>query len=319
MCSTRRPLAATVDLVEFTDAVARWQRDGFVVCPRLLSSEELAPGVAELSELFPTADEFHDNADPDRNARFRDEFDGITNFPFVSAALSRLAVHPRLIELAAGLLSNDDLRVYSIEAWAKFTGAADYDQPHHRDYLAHTLLVPTQDPRFNEVEMFLYLCDVPRSLGPTSFVPKKLTRDIPSLPNWYPREDAAVDPEHPTWGSPTGRPDLYTEEVTAEGPAGTVVAYSLNTFHRGTQLTAPRGARYTLHITFRSGTSDWTTRRSWTDQANTDEWRNFVTSASARQLELFGFPAPGHPYWTSETLAGVALRYPGLDSSIWLT
>jgi hypothetical protein len=305
--------------VDVVDALARWDQDGFVVCPKLLPIAELAPGCAELGLLFPTADEFHDDADPSRNARFRDEFDGITNFPFVSAALSRLSVHPSLIELATALLGTDDLRVYSIEAWAKYTGAADYDQPHHRDYLAHTLLVPTHDPRFREVEMFLYLTDVPRTLGPPSFVPRRITCDIPALPNWYPRQDADVDPDHPTWGSPTGRPDLYDEEVSAEGPAGTVVAYALDTFHRGTQLTEPRGARYTLHVTFRAGTSDWTSRRAWTDKANTVEWHAFVTSASIRQLELFGFPARGHPYWTSETLAGMALRYPGLDPSSWET
>ena len=34
----------------------------------------------------------------------------------------------------------------------------------------------------------------------------------------------------------------------------------------------------------------------------------------------FGFPAPGHPYWTDETLDGVAARYPGMDMapSAWL-
>jgi hypothetical protein len=32
-----------------------------------------------------------------------------------------------------------------------------------------------------------------------------------------------------------------------------------------------------------------------------------------RQRDLFGFPRPGDPYWTEETLAGVAARYPGID------
>ena len=32
---------------------------------------------------------------------------------------------------------------------------------------------------------------------------------------------------------------------------------------------------------------------------------------------LLGFPKPGHPYWTPETIAGVAARYPGLDMEPW--
>ncbi len=36
-----------------------------------------------------------------------------------------------------------------------------------------------------------------------------------------------------------------------------------------------------------------------------------------RQLALFGFPPPGHPYWTEATLAGTAQRYPGLNMTPW--
>jgi hypothetical protein len=32
---------------------------------------------------------------------------------------------------------------------------------------------------------------------------------------------------------------------------------------------------------------------------------------------LFGFPPPGHPFWTEATLTGMAERYPGLDLSAW--
>jgi hypothetical protein len=32
---------------------------------------------------------------------------------------------------------------------------------------------------------------------------------------------------------------------------------------------------------------------------------------------VLGFPPPGHPYWTAQTLAGVAARYPMLDLSPW--
>jgi hypothetical protein len=34
---------------------------------------------------------------------------------------------------------------------------------------------------------------------------------------------------------------------------------------------------------------------------------------SVRQRDLFGFPPPGSDYWTQETLAGVAARYPAMD------
>ncbi len=270
------------------DTRAAFQRDGFVIVPCHVREGELAPAIRALHGEFPTADEFHDNVTPERNARFRDEFNGITNFPFASVELSLLAVHDRIVRLAEELLQTPGLRVYSIEAWAKYTGAANYDQPHHRDYLNHTLLVPSRGPA-SQVEMFLYLTDVTPELGPPSLVPAHLASALPALPNWYPRAAGHRDDEHPEWVSRQGRPDLYEHEVRADGPAGTVVAYRIETFHRGTELTAARGARFTIHVSFRAADCDWIMRRAWTDTANTEAWDHFVAlrhTPPARALRL---------------------------------
>jgi hypothetical protein len=42
-----------------------------------------------------------------------------------------------------------------------------------------------------------------------------------------------------------------------------------------------------------------------------------IERCSQRQLEVLGFPPPGHDYWDEETLRGAAERYPGLDLSLW--
>ena len=128
-----------------------------------------------------------------------------------------------------------------------------------------------------------------------------------------------TDPDAPSgWVSDIGRLELYVSEVSAAGPAGTVVAYRLDTFHRGTELTRAGGARYTIHVSFRTISADWIGRHSWPSRENSPEWVAFVVGASPRQLQLFGFPAPGEPYWTQETLAGMWLRYPGFDVQPWL-
>jgi len=299
------------------EAVEGFEHDGFVVLPGYLSAEDIGAAVGELPVVFPRADEFHDDADPARNERFRDEFGGIVDFPFGAPELSLLAVHPRLIDLAEDLLGAGDLRVYSIEAWAKYSGAADYDQPHHRDYLNHSLVVPAPDQPPAQVEMFVYLTDVPAGMGPPSYVPIRHTARLPALPNWYPREAGVIDAEHPGWVSGEASPGLYDVEVAAAGPAGTVVAYRLETFHRGTALRADRGARFTIHVNFRRADADWITRRGWTDTATTDGWHAFVVRASPRQLRVFGFPPPGDPYWSPQTLDGLGRRYPGIDTTPW--
>jgi hypothetical protein len=45
----------------------------------------------------------------------------------------------------------------------------------------------------------------------------------------------------------------------------------------------------------------------------------FVSKATPRQLRLFGFPPPGHQFWTAETASAMQLRYPGTDWTAWLT
>ena len=58
-------------------------------------------------------------------------------------SLCRLVVHDKLIALAEAIFGTEDIRIYASELWAKFRGAASYEQEHHRDYLNHTPLVPS--------------------------------------------------------------------------------------------------------------------------------------------------------------------------------
>lgn len=297
-------------------AARAWNDDGFVILPAYLPAEVLAPAVGDLGLLFPSADDFHDGVAPGRNARFLgDEFNGIDSFPFGSLALNRVPVCEPLVSLASTLLGTSDIRLYSAEAWAKYEGAADYDQDLHRDYLNHTILVPSRDPAFRQVELFVFLCDVSTELGAPRMVPRSSVTDaLPAKPNFFPRNDPSDDDEGFV---SRGRPDLYDSEVPATGPAGTVVAFQPQTVHRGSAITRPRGARFTMHLNYRPVAAEWAHRHAWADRSHHAHWYEFVEQAGPRQLELFGFPPPGHAYWTPETLTGVAQRYPGLDMTPW--
>lgn len=296
------------------EAARTWRNDGFAVLPAHLTHADLAPTLDELHLCFPSATGFHTGSDPRRSRFLDDEFNGIDTFPFASPHLCLLAVHPRILELVEALIG-PDIRLYSAEAWAKYTGAADYDQRPHRDYLNHTVLVPTAVPAFQQVELFVYLVDVPAELGPPHLVPIAHTAHLPALPNWYPRSDD--DAGKSRFIATTARPDLYDAEVSAAGPAGTVVAFTPDTVHRGTALTQPDGARYTMHLSYRPAAAEWAQRQGWADRSHDPAWYRFVEKATPRQLALFGFPPPGHPVWTADVLSAMALRYPGLDLSPW--
>jgi hypothetical protein len=158
----------------------------------------------------------------------------MATFPFASAELSLLAVHPRLVGLAQALLKTDDVRLYSAEAWAKFTGAVNYEQEHHRDFL--------HPRRLHNVEMFVFLNDVSEDLGPTHLVSTTITAEVPLMHGSFSQSEF---------------PTLYDQERSSAGPAGTVILYRGETVHRATNVTAPTGARYSLHCGFRPAHDEW--------------------------------------------------------------
>jgi hypothetical protein len=258
----------------------------------------------DLGSVYPSAEEYSAAPREGRNRLYTsDVFGGVINFPFPAVSLCRLVVHDKLIALAEAIFGTEDIRIYEAELWAKYSGAAGYEQEHHRDYLNHTPLVPSaSDLRWRGLEMFIWLSDVPEDHGPTHVVPLPVTAGVPALPNGYRRSE---------------RPDFYEYEQSGAGPAGTVVAYSTDTFHRGTEITAPRSARYSAKVSYRHADNSWAVRHAWGARSLHPDWTPFVGQARMRQLLLFGFPPPGHPYWTPETIEGLRVRYPGLDTRQW--
>lgn len=168
--------------MDLTQALSDWRSRGFAVLPGYLPGDVLAPPLAELELMFPSAEGFHGGRDPRRGRFVGDEFAGIDSFPCASTKISLLAMHDCLVHLARTLLRSDDLRIYTAEAWAKYTGANDYDQELHRDYLNHTLVVPPCGTEQQQVEMFVYLVDVPDDLGRPTWCRPSTLRIFPPSP-----------------------------------------------------------------------------------------------------------------------------------------
>ena len=99
---------------------------------------------AELPALFPTAEEFAADRDPERNQPFRtDSHTVMPGFPFEAAPLNDLVLHDSLMDLAEEFLGLSDLRLYQGMLSAKYSmGAESDEQLLHVDYGNHTLVVP---------------------------------------------------------------------------------------------------------------------------------------------------------------------------------
>lgn len=272
------------------------RRRGFALVPGFLGAAELAAAQEALWLHFPRPADYF--ADPDAHRWLaRSQFAGLQLFPYRSWDLNRLAFHTDLVDAAERFLGTTDLDLYKVELWGKYSGAVDYDQPHHRDFGNHSLVVPHRDGWAPQMTTFILLSDVTEADGPTKLIPRPVGDPIP----FTPRE---LEPG-----------DLWDQEVAATGPAGTLLIYTTDILHRGSAFLGEGRSRFALLADYAERGRPWMGKMSWPGRALDPSMHDVMVRASVRERDLLGFPPPGSPYWSDQTIADVAARWPGIDLS----
>jgi hypothetical protein len=270
-----------------------WDR-GYALVEGFLDKASLAEARDALWSVYPRPEDYF--ADPSAHPKFaRSQFAGLRFFPYESWALNRLAVYPDLVDAAERFLGDTDIEIYKVELWAKYAGAINYDQMHHRDYGNHTLVVPRADGAHVQMTTFLLLSDVSALDGPTKVVPQSIGRDIP------------ISPREQPFGA------LHDQEVSVEGPAGSLFIYKTDVLHRGSDFKAEGRSRFVMLVDFQKRGWRWNGKMSWPDHAEKRGMNEAMVRMSPRERDLFGWPPVGSDYWNDQTLRDVALRYPGID------
>jgi len=275
---------------------------GYTLVPGFLADDELGAAQACLWDECPRPAGYF--ADPSAHPRYsRSQFAGLRLFPTMGWALNRLAFHPDLVDLAERYLDTDDLQLYKCEIWAKYAGAIDYDQPHHRDFGNHSLVVPRADGIGTQLTSFILLSDVTELDGPTAVVPIAHSEHISMVP----------DDTEPGWPFSVPHGAFADVEILATAPAGSLFVYRTDVFHRGTDFAAPERSRFALLADYQARGPTWEGKMAWPDQAQHPGFVEVIERATLRERELFGFPRPGDPYWNGQTVSGVQQRYPNID------
>jgi hypothetical protein len=274
--------------------VAELHERGFTSVEGFLEPEELRAAQDGLWLIFPRPEEYFGY--PAVFPTFSgSQFAGLRLGPFKSWAVNRLTFHPDLVDFAARVLGSDDLHLYKTELWAKYAGAIDYDQPHHRDFANHSLVVPKRADPVRQLTTFTLLSDVTLADGPTRVVPLDCGKDVPY------------------WPHQVGMGDLHEHEVAITGAAGTLFAYRTDILHRGSQMTGERASRFAVLADYQQWGQRWNGKVAWPNQAFSPYWPEVMERATPRERCLFGFPAPGDDYWDAQTLDDVQARYPNMD------
>ena len=276
--------------------------DGFTVLPGFLNDDELQTAQMSLWEQFPRPEDFF--ADPDSHRDLAcSQFAGLRNFPFVGWDLNRIAFHSDLVDAIERYLGSTELMLYKAELWAKYSGAIDYDQAHHRDFGNHSLVVPRADGEGAQITSFILLSEVTDLDGPTKVVRLQDSADVPFVPE--------VDSKQHSFALPKG--SFADVERPILGPAGTLFMYRTDVLHRGTNFGAPGRSRFALLTDFTARGRPWLGKIAWPNQAISRHWVETMERATVRERDLFGFPKPDDPYWDEQTLDGVQRRYPEMD------
>src|ERR1700712_3366597 len=239
--------------------VETWRREGVAQIPNFFTPEEVAAVTKDFELLFadaaPTAGPM-EKKKPGEIGRFnKAQFAGVDTIPFdCSPALNLIGLHPALIAFAKQALGASKVHIYQCQVWAKFTGEADYDQPFHCDFNNHTLTVPSEDATKNSITIINYFSDVSEAHGAMHYVR---------------RSDAAkvAGPEATLNFTPEAQAKLQAElrqfERSSASPAGTSISYSIDVYHRGTNLTAPHGHRYAVMACFKKAGDDSIGFHAW--------------------------------------------------------
>ena len=283
---------------------AAWDEDGWCVVPSAIPPDDLRAAQRAIAHLFPTAEEMDSGVVNERTEPWRSTFDAKwPEFPYRSRTLSRLPFHDVVLELATSFLGSDDLRLYMSVITAKYANqSSGYNQLFHADFPNHSLLVPQPDERYPQLELFIYLTDVSAANGATRFLSRRETKGIPI--------------ERHTL-SYAEYPEFYDEPGEASAPAGSIVAYQPDVFHRSVDVSGPGACRVMMHASYRLAAAEWGQYQAWAFHGFSPDWHNFVQASGPRELALLGVPQPGHPYWTEESITRVNARYPGLDMTPW--
>lgn len=290
--------------------LATWHRDGAVILSRFFSEAEIAPVRADCDALFTRPDAAGAPIDNKRGkgigAFDAAQFLNQHQLPFAaSAAINLIGLDHRLIAFAKAALGVDQVHLYQCDAWAKYTGEADYDQPFHCDFANHTLTVPGEDAADRTINFMIFVTDVTDDLGAIHYVPTADARAIvgdarQALPGAA--DDDAVQQA------------LKAQERSGAAPAGSIFAYGIDVYHRGTNLTRPGGHRYTITASYKAAGNEMIARTAWPFHFMRP-WKKLIAAASPEQLACLGIPLPGSAFWTETTIARTQARWPDWDMS----
>jgi hypothetical protein len=240
------------------------------------------------------------------------------NFPTGLPELDGLVENETYLDIACDLLGTDDIHYVNGHL---FVRSGPIDRRHaqqpwegfHIDHASGSFLPPwTEVGRYDYIGSGVLLHDVDEDCAPTVMIPgshRAVTRILPRL-----HEEGRFQP-HNTFTDIRGIPE-FTARASLTGSKGSATFNQTYLVHAAIPFADRRKQR-----------SFWTMSIGRAANATCNRLGNvfsyeqrgaaipFWKRTTPRVRSLFGWPKPGDPYYTEESLRLLAICYPGMDLS----
>jgi len=299
----------------------RYRRDGYIIVPDIFPADQMDAALGACDKIT-----YGSSFDSWKAAGAKESVgDGISSkaqhgraqFPSGERALDRLIENDDYLDIFEQLLGTSQLHYCNAHL---FVRAGPNDKRHepeawqgyHIDHDTNTFLPPWVGPgHFDYVNSGVFLHDVEEDGAPMQIIPGSHIPTARYLSQWA-RDGIA----NARGGINDIRkiPGISEKRVSSKAKKGAAVFYSSYTLHAaiGFKNKSVQRAFWTMSIA-RADNQSWTRYSVPYHYGEREFFIPFWKDASPRVRSLFGWPQPGHPYYTKETLELLLLSFPGMD------
>jgi hypothetical protein len=304
------------------DKLDAFHRDGYLIVADLFDSDSMAAALRDMEHIFYGESFAEYLADLDNTgkadsvgptvtnvvAHYGDTEHGRAQFPTGYDDLDRLIENEDYLDVFAQCLDTDDVSYCNAHLFMR-SGSTDKRHPehawqgYHADHGTNTFLPLSKAiGSFDYVNSGVYLHDVDDDGAPMHVIPgsHRQAADV------YLRAEGGLDDIR--------KVPEFAKPVPTTAKAGSALFYSSYLVHAAIPFENKRKQRalWTLSMA-RGDTSRWTKLANPLSPSERQFFQPFWEKTTARVRTLFGWPAPGHPFYTETTLKGISMRFPNMD------
>ncbi|MBA3710777.1 MAG: phytanoyl-CoA dioxygenase family protein [Planctomycetes bacterium] len=249
--------------------------NGFLILPGFIPEEELAVLRVEQRQVVRPWSEIRHDPPADRSA--------LVPYPYGNARMARPWLHPELLRLGRWFLKTEAVFAYVGCMIARYPGFMSGDQGHIDNGNNSLLPKPGAGREYGQIGFWIHLDEVTADQAPLRLVRTRDGND-------------------------------FSKAVPLTCPPGTVCVFNNHTVHASTTFTGSEGQRFTWGFALGRADHPFEGFLSYTNLGLDPTFRAVVGMMTADERTLMRFPAPGHPYYTRETLEALEAQYPGWNA-----